>query len=111
MQILNFLGSFLTTPLVVSLFENIKQGAKPFKFFNMWSQHEDFQGIVDMVWGFQIQGSAMFRLCRKLKLFKDPLKALNRKHFYHISSRAATAEASLFDIQQKLHDNPTDSLL
>ena len=53
----------------------------------------------------------MFRLCRKLKLLKEPLEVLNKMHFSHISSRAVVAEASLCDIQQQLHDNPTDTLL
>ena len=30
------------SPCMVSLFENNMQGEKPFKFFNMWTQHEDF---------------------------------------------------------------------
>ncbi|GFY96656.1 hypothetical protein Acr_11g0009620 [Actinidia rufa] len=50
------------------------QGPSSFKFFNMWAIHEDFQEIVERVWGTQIHGSAMFRLCRKLKLLKEPLK-------------------------------------
>ncbi|XP_057515007.1 uncharacterized protein LOC130796657 [Actinidia eriantha] len=58
--------------------------------------------------GYPYYGSAMFRLCRKLKLLKEPLKELNRKHFSHISSRAAAAETKLYEIQQQLHDNPTD---
>ncbi|GFZ12259.1 hypothetical protein Acr_23g0006440 [Actinidia rufa] len=70
------------SPCVVSLFGDNTQGAKPFKFFNM--------------------------LCRKLKLLKEPLKVLNKKHFSHISSRPAAAETSLYDMQQKLHDNPMD---
>ena len=64
-----------------------------------------------MVWSTQIHGSDMFRLCRKLKLLKEPLKDLNKKHVSHISSRVIAAKARLCDIQQQLHDNPTDSLL
>ena len=96
------------SPCLVSLFDDRMLGMKPFKFFNMWTLHEDFQRIVRRVWDTHIYGSAMFRLCRKLKLLKEPLKELNRKHFSHISSRAATAETKLYEIQQQLHDNPTD---
>ena len=38
------------SPCVVSLFESNIQGERPFKFFNMWALHEDFQGIVNLVW-------------------------------------------------------------
>ncbi|GFZ11471.1 hypothetical protein Acr_22g0008690 [Actinidia rufa] len=99
------------SPSLVSLFENRIQGMQPFKFFNMWTLHEDFQRIVSMVWDNQVCGSAMFRLCRKLKFLKEPLKELNKKHFSHITSRAAAAEADLYEIQQKLHDNTSDRLL
>ena len=99
------------SPCVVSLFENSMQRAKPFMFFNMWTLHKDFQGIVEMVCCSQIQGCTMFRLCKKLKLLKEPLNAINKRHFSHISLRAATAEASLCDIQKQLHGNPTNSLL
>ncbi|GFZ07108.1 hypothetical protein Acr_19g0000450 [Actinidia rufa] len=77
------------SPCVVSLFDNSMQGVKPFKFFNMWSLHDDFQRIVGEGWSNRIHGSAMFRL----------------------TSRTAAAGARLYDIQQQLHDNPTDSLL
>ncbi|XP_057478776.1 uncharacterized protein LOC130766093 [Actinidia eriantha] len=99
------------SPCLVSLFDNNIQGERPFKFFNMWTLHEDFQRIVSLVWETQIYGSAMFRLCRKLKLLKEPLKELNKKHFSHISSRAAAAEDKLYDLQQQLHDNPADVIL
>ncbi|GFY91496.1 hypothetical protein Acr_07g0016920 [Actinidia rufa] len=96
------------SPCLVSLFDNSIQGVRPFKFFNMWTVHEDFQRIV---WETQIYGSAMFRLCRKLKLLKEPLKELNKKHFSHISARAAAAEENLYDLQQRLHDNTADVTL
>ncbi|XP_057463925.1 uncharacterized protein LOC130753792 [Actinidia eriantha] len=99
------------SPCLVSMFDNSIQGVRPFKFFNMWTLHEDFQMIVSSVWETQIFGSAMFRLCRKLKILKEPLKELNKKHFSHISSRAAAAEDKLYDLQQRLHDNPTDVIL
>ncbi|GFS36124.1 hypothetical protein Acr_00g0044230 [Actinidia rufa] len=46
-----------------------------------------------------------------LKVLKGPLKALNKIHFSHISARAAAAEEDLLQVQQQLHDNPTDSSL
>ena len=88
------------SPSLVSLFDNRIQGMQHFKFFNMWTLHEDFQRIVSMVWDNQVYGSAMFRLCRKLKFLKEPLKELNKKHFSHITSRAAAAEVDLYEIQQ-----------
>ncbi|GFY96156.1 hypothetical protein Acr_11g0004620 [Actinidia rufa] len=87
------------------------QGPRPFKFFNMWTKYEDFLNVVDSSWSMQVEGTAMFKLCRKLKVLKGPLKALNKMHFSHISARAAAAEEDLLQVQQQLHDNPTDSSL
>ncbi|GFS40281.1 hypothetical protein Acr_00g0067560 [Actinidia rufa] len=53
----------------------------------------------------------MFRLCKKLKTLKDPLKSLNKLHFSHISTRSAAAEEDLQQAQQQLHNNPNDSEL
>ncbi|GFZ20850.1 hypothetical protein Acr_29g0000120 [Actinidia rufa] len=107
-----FLGKLSDhSPSLVSLFEHRIQGMQPFKFFNMWTLREDFQRIVSMVRDNKVYGSAMFRLCRKLKFLKEPLKELNKKHFSRITSRATAAEADLYEIQQKLHDNTSDPLL
>ena len=53
----------------------------------------------------------MFKLCRKLKALKGPLKSLNRHHFSHISARAMAAKDELIQAQQQLHDNPADPQL
>ncbi|GFZ07066.1 hypothetical protein Acr_19g0000030 [Actinidia rufa] len=99
------------SPCVITLFGDNDQGPRPFKFFNMWTKHEDFLNVVDSSWSMQVEGTAMFKLCRKLKVLKGPLKALNKMHFSHISARAAAAEEDLLQVQQQLHDNPTDSSL
>ena len=43
-----------------------------------------------------------------LKSLKGPLKALNRKHCSHVSSRAAAANDELGLALDSLRDNPTD---
>ncbi|GFY86445.1 hypothetical protein Acr_05g0000840 [Actinidia rufa] len=98
-------------PCVVSLFDNKNHGARPFKFFNMWTQHSDFIDIVSNAGRIHVEGTAMFRLCKKLKALKDPLRKLNRLHFSHISARAEVADEELLQVQQLLHDNPSDESL
>ena len=53
----------------------------------------------------------MYRLCKKLKALKDPLKSLNRQHYSHITARAQAAAEELLETQQLLHDNSTDAHL
>ncbi|GFZ02339.1 hypothetical protein Acr_15g0009470 [Actinidia rufa] len=86
-------------------------GGSPFKFFNMWTRHKEFQDIVSNTWGMHVVGSVMFKLCKKLKSLKEPLKSLNKQHFSHISAMVRVAEEELAHAQQQLHDNTTDTLL
>ncbi|GFS40427.1 hypothetical protein Acr_00g0068490 [Actinidia rufa] len=97
------------SPCVVNLYGEIDRGASSFKFFNMWVQHESFMDLVSNSWSMRVEGTTTYRLCKKLKTLKDPLKALHRQNFSHISARAEAAEVKLFQAQQKLHDNTGDT--
>ncbi|GFY99599.1 hypothetical protein Acr_13g0009990 [Actinidia rufa] len=66
--------------------------------------------VVD-TWSLHVEGTAMFKLCKKLKALKNPLRTSNRRHFPHISARAVVAEEKLLEGQQLLHDNPRDESL
>ncbi|GFZ21774.1 hypothetical protein Acr_29g0009360 [Actinidia rufa] len=77
----------------------------------MWVNHESFQDLVRNSWEMQDEGTAMFRICKKLKALKGPLKTLNKVHFSHISARAEAAEEELLQAQQKLHDNAANQQL
>ena len=58
-----------------------------------------------------MEGTSMYKLCKRLKALKGPLKVLNRQQFSYISARAEEAKEILFETQQKLHDNPEDTNL
>ncbi|XP_044505748.1 uncharacterized protein LOC123225703 [Mangifera indica] len=42
----------------------------PFKFFNLWTHHENFLSIVAEVWSHEVQGNPMFNVISKLKKLK-----------------------------------------
>lgn len=50
-------------------------------------------------------------MCTKLKLLKSPLKALNKKHFNHISAKAKLAREKLKAALSSLCDSPQDANL
>ena len=103
----DFFGKFSDhSPCTVTLFNDNDWGATPFKFFNMWANHDKFLETVSNAWSRNLRGTAMYKFCRKLKAVKDPLKDLNRKHFSHISAKAEAAEEELIRAQQQLYDNP-----
>jgi len=87
---------------------NRPPGCRPFKFFNMWVDHPEYDGLISDGWQIPVVSSPMFVLCRKLKSLKHPLKTLSKLHFNHISERVARAEVDLDHNQCLLHDSIDD---
>ncbi|KAL0285709.1 UNVERIFIED_CONTAM: Retrovirus-related Pol polyprotein from type-2 retrotransposable element R2DM, partial [Sesamum radiatum] len=71
--------------------------------------HPDFLATVEEVWGLNVEGTAQFKLCKKLKALKHPLKTLNRLHYSHISVRARDADLALQEAQLHLESHPEDA--
>ncbi|XP_074266789.1 uncharacterized protein LOC141590074 [Silene latifolia] len=63
------------------------------------------------VWDYQIEGNTMFQVVKKLKLLKQPLKALNAASFANIETAANVALIHLHDVQSQLHLDPSNVLL
>ncbi|VFQ97160.1 unnamed protein product [Cuscuta campestris] len=93
-------------PVLLHLIQSSTKSPKPFKFFNMWLKHDSFDNTLKHVWDMRFNGTRQFRLCRKLKMLKHPLKQLNNKDFAHISSRAEEARKSYTDLMDKLYKDP-----
>ncbi|KAK6126895.1 hypothetical protein DH2020_039362 [Rehmannia glutinosa] len=101
-------GSSDHSPCVVSLFDTHSSGKTPWRFFNMLAEHHDIHQVVQDGWQSHYRGTTQFILCQQLKGLKDNLKALNEKHFSHISSRAKHAKEKLKETQKLFHDFPHD---
>lgn len=61
----NLLGSF---PDLVFLLRERDAVPKPFRFQQMWGFHETFILSVQEVWNERMEGCAMMRISRKLKI-------------------------------------------
>ncbi|CAH9148298.1 unnamed protein product [Cuscuta epithymum] len=85
-------AEFDHTATVVSILNSTSTRPRAFKFFNMWTQHHAFTNLVLQNWNITIIGTAQYRIVRKLKLLKQPLKNLNKLEFGHISSKAKVAK-------------------
>ncbi|KAK6142302.1 hypothetical protein DH2020_022650 [Rehmannia glutinosa] len=96
------------SPCIVSLLDVVVNTNRPFRFFNMWASHTNFNDLVATNWNLYVRGTKQFMLCKKLKHLKRPLKELNYKHFLHISSRATKVNENLERAQLHLHDDPTN---
>ncbi|XP_052210865.1 uncharacterized protein LOC127813766 [Diospyros lotus] len=97
--------------IIVSLFDQVMGRKKPFGFFNMWSNHEDFQTVVESTWRMNVRGNCQFVLCKKLFFLKEALKKLNANHFSHISVRGNRASKALEDAQLQLSCQPDNEVL
>lgn len=95
------------SPCIVSFLDRNGNSRRPFRFFNMWANHDNFLEVVDRGWNSSAYGTKQFILCKKLQKLKSTLKDLNAKHFGHISTRAKLAKLELEDSQKMLHDQPT----
>lgn len=75
---------------------------RPFKFFNMWTLHEDFQGLVKTSSEEPANENAQYRLKEKLRRLKGKLRSLDKHRFQHISEQAKRAKKELEEAQHGL---------
>ncbi|XP_021742002.1 uncharacterized protein LOC110708223 [Chenopodium quinoa] len=108
-----FLPGGLTehSPCCMNLDSAVGNVRKPFRFFNMWTKAQNFLAIVKDAWDRPVQGSATFRVVKKLKVVKQELKALNLTHFSSIEGADIAAGKHLVDIQRKLNVDPNNARL
>ncbi|XP_060974657.1 uncharacterized protein LOC115696494 [Cannabis sativa] len=99
-------GLFDHTPVIVSIYPEIRRGKSPFKYFRMWSSHPQFSEIVTRIWKSSVAGAKMFQLVYKLRMLKAELKELNRKEFSNIQEATTQAKEDLVVIQTKIQADP-----
>ncbi|GJW44645.1 hypothetical protein Tco_0073444 [Tanacetum coccineum] len=64
------------SPSILSIPTLVTMKPKPFKFFNFLTSHDRFLDTVLECWQQQVSGFLMFRVVKKLKLLKKPLRKL-----------------------------------
>jgi len=55
------------SPMVVKVIGNDQNIKKPFKFFNMWMDHDEFMPLVKKVWDQNSWGCPMYQQTKKAK--------------------------------------------
>ncbi|XP_074305258.1 uncharacterized protein LOC141640349, partial [Silene latifolia] len=104
-------GLFDHCPCTITLWHEVIRKRGSFKYFNMWGSEPTFGDVVKQVWDYQIEGHTMFQVVKKLKLLKQPLKALNAASFANIETAANVALIHLHDVQSQLQLDPSSVLL
>ncbi|GJU32945.1 hypothetical protein Tco_1176534 [Tanacetum coccineum] len=64
------------SPSVLCIPTATKVKPKPFKFFNVLVKHDRFKEVVNEAWNYHVSGFYMFRMVKKLKNLKKPLRKL-----------------------------------
>jgi len=79
------------SPLIVDIEPQLKMGRKPFKFLNIWCEHEQFMGVVKEAWEVRVEGNAMYR-------FKTVTPRFSKLTFITIRNNTS---AEAYILQQK----------
>ncbi|GJZ31367.1 hypothetical protein Tco_0576414 [Tanacetum coccineum] len=98
------------SPSILSIPLSVKSKPKPFKFYNIITKHERFLNIVKDLWCNNVSGFFMYRIVKKLKTMKKPLrKLLYEKGNLH--DNVIRLRSDLDQIQTLLDKDPFNSIL
>ncbi|GKE26182.1 hypothetical protein Tco_1441566, partial [Tanacetum coccineum] len=97
------------SPSILSVPTAVQGKPKPFKFYNIITKHERFREIVQGTWCNEVSWFFMFRIVKKLKSMKKPLrKLLFEKGNLHANVDRLRVE--LDQIQTLLDKDPFNSI-
>ncbi|XP_074278063.1 uncharacterized protein LOC141601668 [Silene latifolia] len=99
-------GEFDHCPCLISDGVQKEMKKRAFKFFNMWCRAPEYNQTVKENWDSPIYGTAMFKVCKKLKMMKPALKKLNGSLFSGIERNADIAYQIMIDAQKQLQRDP-----
>ncbi|XP_062112848.1 uncharacterized protein LOC133824003 [Humulus lupulus] len=109
----NFLpeGCFDHNPILVSLYQDVISGRKPFRYFRMWKDADDFDERIAKSWQEGVEGTEMYKLTVKLKRLKKILKCINKEGFHEIHKAEMIAKEELVVLQEAVNKDPQNSRL
>ncbi|KAL2893446.1 Cytospin-B, partial [Bienertia sinuspersici] len=93
-------GEYDHSLIIVNLFQEEYSGKKPFKFYNMWCNAQEYQATVQRNWSMQ--------LTSKLKTLKNELKAINSTVFRDVQAHDNKAYQELKATQAQCQIQPDD---
>ncbi|GKB74189.1 hypothetical protein Tco_0935601 [Tanacetum coccineum] len=97
-------------PTVLRIRKISSDKPKPFKFFNFLSYKPEFLQVVTNQWGINVNGHNMFRLVKRLRGMKKPLRKLLHAQG-NIHERVKRLRYELDEVQKVLDKNPASSSL
>ncbi|KAG7579142.1 Reverse transcriptase domain [Arabidopsis thaliana x Arabidopsis arenosa] len=81
---------------------------RPFKFFNYLLQNPEFMNLVRDNWfSLNVVGSSMYRVSKKLKALKKPIKDFSKLNYSDLEKRAKEAHELLLSCQDRTLADPS----
>ncbi|XP_062113957.1 uncharacterized protein LOC133824962 [Humulus lupulus] len=99
-------GMFDHSPGLLSIYPNMHDNQKPFRYFNYWSSLKDFTGIVQNGWSENVEGYPMYLFVKKLRLLKQGLRRLHEQEKGDLGIQDSEAYKALLDIHVALREKP-----
>ncbi|XP_062114014.1 uncharacterized protein LOC133825029 [Humulus lupulus] len=99
-------GLFDHTPAILTVYDVVLSGKKPFRYFRMWSSHPKSSEMVSKSWQQQVKGTNMYQLVTKLKRLKPIFKAINQLGFSDLHSAVIKAREHLDTCQDAMCSDP-----
>ncbi|XP_062118853.1 uncharacterized protein LOC133832541 [Humulus lupulus] len=91
--------------------QDVISGRKPFRYFRMWKDAEEFGERIAKSWQEGVDGTEMYKLTVKLKHLKPILKCINKEGFHDIHKAEMIAKEELVVLQEKVNKDPQNSHL
>ncbi|XP_062085581.1 uncharacterized protein LOC133791679 [Humulus lupulus] len=86
-------------------------GVKPFRFFNMWTDHEKFTELVLQSWCKLCKGSGLERIVQKLGRLEQVLRKFNKNVVGDVVQNYNTAKENYQNAQLSLQTDPHSTVL
>ncbi|XP_062116903.1 uncharacterized protein LOC133830841 [Humulus lupulus] len=99
-------GEFDHCPILISFYQDVSTGKKPFRYFSMWKTAQSYKAEVGQSWQTPIAGTLMYQLVGRLKRLKSVFRAINREGFNEIHKVVIQAKQEMLDIQEDLNKDP-----
>ncbi|KAK9688834.1 hypothetical protein RND81_09G014400 [Saponaria officinalis] len=95
-------GTYNHSPCIIHWGGCEQRKRAPFKFFTMWTLHPNYEAVVRRQWAIDVPGWLMYRVVKKLKGLKNPLRKLNRDGFSEIEQKDGISLHALMEIQKRV---------
>ncbi|XP_062075282.1 uncharacterized protein LOC133779324 [Humulus lupulus] len=91
---------------IIKAISALNSGFKPFRFFNMWTEHEGFKDSVMQSWNKSIKAHGLEGIMRKLVRLKQVLRQFNRREIGDVEHKFNLAKEAYHSAQCQLQQDP-----